>query len=875
MNSRPGAYAQETYVEEASERSLSDQIDVQHYLRILRKHKWLITLFTAVVTAFAAYYAYTATPIYRATSTLLIEQQRANIVSIEELYGVDTENTDYYQTEFELLKSRALAQAVIERLDLWSNPELSPVISAGELQSGGSDDTDEQPATGFVAKLSGLLESASTLGDDTPVPAVPDVAIDESGAGIDPMAPKTTVMLSGGGELLSPSREKVVNNFMNRLTVSPVRKTKLVKISFESADPQLAALVANTVGDQYIESYLDAKLEMTTTASQWLAERLTELKADLDAATRRLIDFRQENGLVELDGGVGRLTEQELLLLTAELTSARSAQANLQAINNEIQAASGNPQLLGTIPAIQLDPLVQGTRIEQGAVRRNLDELSNRYGERHPRVLDAQAELASLDAQLIGHVERVSAKIEQDLQLATQRVAEVQRGLSSGKDEIQALGSSTFQLDALKREVDTKQSVYDTFFSRMTEARSADGLETANARISDFARPPSFPVKPKKQLIIALAALASLVLATLMAFLYESTDDTIKSTRDVEEKLGLTLLGILPLIKSGLLKSKKELPLNPAEIAGKQSRFPESMNTVRTALCVGDSRAHQNVIMVTSSVPGEGKSTTAINLAYSLGQLERVLLIDCDLRRPTVAKAAGQDKNINGLSTLLTNAATARQCIRRGEFGGVVDILPSGPISDQPLELLSSKRFEKVLEQLKQHYDRIVIDSAPTQAVSDALVLGRLTDAVVYAVKSHDTSLDLVKRGVNRLEQSGANIAGVVITQVDIDKITSYGGDYYYQGYYDYYDYRETGAEAKKGGSHKIRLTQTELMEMRSDDSEVNLNLVDDRDDPRYDGRARTLRKSPDIDVTDASDAIDDRQRPGKRQRLEHDLDIL
>jgi len=869
MNRQGASVQDDGYAEEAGDRSLSDQIDIQHYLRILRKHKWPITLFTAIITALAAYYAYTATPIYSATSTLLIEQQKANIVSIEELYGVDTENADYYQTEFELLKSRALAQKVVEELNLWTHPELSPALDAAQLTSGASA-SEAEPATGIAGRLTALLESVSSMGDDA------DVVVSPSTVTEAPMMADTADTMPGSlaparddEERLSPAQESVVGNFMSRLSISPVRNTKLVKISFESADPAFAALVANTVGEQYIESYLDAKLELTTTASQWLAERLGELKIDLDQATRRLIDFRQDNGLVELNGGIGRLTEQELLLLTTELTAARSEQANLQNINAEIEAALGRPRLLESIPTVQLDPLVQSTRVEQGSVQRNLDELLNRYGERHPLVLDAKGQLESLDQQLAGHAQRVSAKVSQDLQLARQRVAEVQRGLSSGKADIQALGSSSFELDALKREVDTKQSVYDQFFSRMTEAKSADGLETANARITDFARAPRSPVKPKKQLIIALAALASLVLAMLMAFLYESTDDTIKSMRDIEEKVGLTLLGILPLIKKGLLQGKQELPLNPVDIAAKQSRFPESMNTIRTALCVGDNAVHQHVITVTSSVPGEGKSTTSINLAYSLGQLERVLLIDCDLRRPSVAKAAGYDKNADGLSTLLTNKASARQCIRRGEFGGVVDILSSGPTSGQPLELLSSRRFEKVLEQLKQHYDRIVIDSAPTQAVSDALILGRLSDTVIYCVKSHETTVDLVKRGVGRLQQAGAKVAGVVITQVDIDRITSYGGDHYYQGYYDYYDYRDKGDDEKSAGKPgTIRLTQKELMAMRNDDSEVDLDLFDDRDESRFDriggGRA-----------SDTSAAMDSRSKASKRRYLESDLDIL
>jgi len=241
---------------------------------------------------------------------------------------------------------------------------------------------------------------------------------------------------------------------------------------------------------------------------------------------------------------------------------------------------------------------------------------------------------------------------------------------------------------------------------------------------------------------------------------------------------------------------------------------------------MGDSNGSRQVIVVTSSVPGEGKSTTSINLAHSLGQLERVLIIDCDMRRPTLAKAAGLDRETTGLSSLITQAASASDCIKRGMFGGSVDILPSGPLPDQPLELLSSKRFEKILEQLKMHYDRIIIDSAPTQAVSDALVISRLSDAVVYCVKSHSTSIELVRRGLQRLRQVDAPLAGVIITQVDVDKLQSYGGDYYYQGYYDYYGYNDKASDTANGrAGNKIRLTQEELFAIKNDDREVELDL--------------------------------------------------
>ncbi|MFK7997007.1 MAG: GumC family protein [Granulosicoccus sp.] len=816
---------------EGSSRGFSEQLDLQHYLRILRKHKWPIVLFTAGITALAGFYAYTATPIYQATSTLLIEQQKANVVSIEELYGVDSDNTDYYQTQFELLKSRSLAEKVVEEMNLWNDPELSPAASAAAAAAAQASGSASNSESGFLDSILQMFDTPAPGAVNAGAEALSDrglVSSSQSGGlqmPIDNGSPSAYVDPTSD---LTQDQMAVVGNFMARLSVDPVRKTKLVKLSFESRDPAKAARIANYIGEAYINDYLESKMELTTKASLWLNERLTSLRITLDESANELIRFKQENGLVDVDGSVGRLNEQELLLLTSELADARSELSDASDVFREVQSLRAEPELLVTVPGVQSDALIQRLQIEQGQAQRQLDELLNRYGELHPRVVDAKSQLTTIDSSVQKAAARVVAAIEQDYRLLQQRVASIEAKLSAGKTEIQAIGTKKFELDALERVVDTNQNIYDTFFNRMSEARSADGLETANARISDLASVPTFAVKPKKQLIIALAALASLVLSALMAFLYEQMDNTIKSTDDIQKKLGMTLLGILPLLKTGILNRKQELPLNPMDIVDKKNTFHEAVNTARTALSIGDVLSPKKVIMVTSSVPGEGKSTAAINLAYSFGQLERVLLIDCDLRRPTIAKAAGLDKNVAGLANLITKTAPASECIKRGAIGENVDILPSGPIPHQPLELLSSMRFEKLIEQLRKHYDRIIIDSAPTQAVSDALVLSRIADSLVYAVKSHDTSFELVKRGLQRLEQAGAPIAGVLMTQVDVDRLASYGGDYYYQGYYDYYGYKDNSESSQK---NKLRLTQEDLRDLKRDDSDFEIDLGFSRPD--------------------------------------------
>ena len=899
------------YEEREESGSAFDQLDLQHYLRILRKYKIPITLFTAAITALAGYYAYTATPIYSATSTLLIESQANSPITFEQLVGAETENQEYYQTQYELLQSRGLAKRVVDRLNLWEHPEFTSGVASAPA---GSTEAPDSSAAGSIQPEEGGLSSAITslknlvgIESNEPDNTGTVIDLDNPEASIEPtdvvggqaetVAERQLRMSAefannadgsafnleldseafGDTDQLTQEQQVVVNRFMGRLSVSPVRKTKLVNLSFESPDPQFAALVANTVGEEYINSYLDAKIELTTRASVWLNQRLGELKTTLDASEDRLIAFQQANGLVDVEGSVGRLTEQQLLLVTAELAQARSDLSASENLYREVQALNGDAELLGSMPAFQADPLIQRVKIDQGQAQRTLDELRNRYGERHPRVVDAQSQLDTLNATLEGNVRRVVASLANDRQLAQQRVASIEAKLNVGKTEIQAIGTKKFELDALQREVDTNRAIYDTFFNRITEAKSADGLEAANARISDYALPPVGPFKPKKQLIIALAALGSLILSMLMAFLYEQMDETIKGTNDVEGRLGIKLLGILPLIKGGMFNRGKRMPLSPLDIPDKNRTFTEAVNTARTAICLDDGETARKIITITSSVPGEGKSTAAINLAYSLSQLERVLLIDCDMRRPTIAKAAGHDRNVPGLSNLITQTVPARQCIIRGAYQGAFDIMPSGPLPEQPLELLSSKRFEKILEQLGNHYDRIVVDSAPTQAVSDALVLAKLSDAVVYIIKSHDTTMELVKRGTDRLRQVNAPLAGVLMTQVDIDKITAYGGDYYYQGYYDYYGYHEDDADGKSTGG-KLRLSQQELMDIRSDDSDVDLDLdynIGHQEPRATKGARHTDYILDDFDTTAEVDYRSQRGNGASRRRSREDMDLL
>lgn len=862
--------------------SLETEFDLQEYVRIVRKHKWLICLFTATITVLSAYYAANVTPVFRATSTLLIESQQKGPVTVEGWVGLDTDAGGYYETQLELLKSRELAQRVVRHLDLVNHPEFGGTSTklgdATTVLPSPSQSVVESPQNPLIASTQELFNGvvSALKGGDTPVidpPAsgdgvvtVTSSVISDANQAVSSISYQTPVAQSASA---SDRESGAISQFLGRLSVFPVKRTKLVKISFESIDPEFAARVANTVGEQFIFAYLDSQMESSNKLSAWTNEQLVRLKTDLDQAEGRVIEYKQANGLIDVNGSVSRLNEQEMSLYTNELATVRSDLSDAEDLRREVRSYNGNIALLESIPAVQADPVVRGIKIDMGQQQRQLDELSNRYGAKHPRIVDAKSRMDSLSVNLQDNVLRVVSSIEKDYTLLRQRVASVQAKLDQGKNDIQALSVKNFELADLEREVLSKQTVYQHFFNRVTEANSTDGLQSANARIADFAIAPNFAFKPKKQLIVAIGALAALALSILMAFLYEQLDDTVKNLNDVERKLGLPMLGLIPLLKKGFFSGKKDAPINPSAIKDENGTFFESVKTIRTAIVMQESKSQSNeVIIVTSSVPGEGKSTTALNIAMSFSQIEKVLLIDADLRRPTIAKAMGLERDALGLTSLLTRTGSVKECIRVKAMEEL-DILCSGPNPDQPLELLSSNRFANLIEQLRNHYDRIIIDCPPAQAVSDPLVLSELADSVVYCIKSGFTSFQLADRGLKRLKQVGANISGIVMTQVDVVKLASYGGDYYYQGYYDYYGYNEKG----ELGGGKLKISPTELDEMNNSDSDYDFGF-ERKSDRQMNSNVITDNE---FDLTMQFDTFEKKSRPSRnRGRLaSDDLDIL
>ena len=729
-----------------------DEIDLLKLWQTIWRRKWSIITLTFIVMMVTVLIVLSLTPIYRAATTLLIEQKQAKVVSIEQVYGMDGGGNEYLQTQFELLKARSLAERVVRELNLTVHPEFDP---------------RQQPEPLINFSISDLI---SNLNIDKLIPGLMPSDLEP-----------TEDMIE------EKIFEQVTQAFMKRISIEPQGKSQLVKVQVDMADPVLATRAANILSSGFIESQLEASMEMSVSATTWMNSRMGELRTKLKEAEDVLQAYREKENLVDM-GGVSAISAAELSATSDRMVDARRSRAEAESMYRQVQSMRGaSLDRLASVSAVLSDPLVVQFKTSEAKAKSKVEELSKRYGTRHPAMEAARTELAAAQASLRGQVEQVVAGIERNYQLAVANENSLRASVNANKAQIQDISRKEFKLRELQREVDSNRALYDTFLTRLKETAATSDLDSASARIVDRATIPTTPIKPKKALIVVLATFLAGLVGVGLVLLLEALNNTFKSTDEIENTLNLPVLGLLPLVD----KKDRSQVANLFNTDSNKS-FSESIRTIRTGVVLSAMDEPHKILVVTSSVPGEGKSTVAANLAYALGQMENVLLIDADMRRPTLAKNFGFPVGTPGLANLIAGTAKLEECIKNVEG---VDMLSAGSVPPNPLELLSSPRFAEVIGYLREKYDRVIIDSPPTQAVSDALVLGTMANALIYVIRSESTAKPLVIKGIGQLLQSNAPVTGIVLNQVDIKKAMKNG--YNYGGYYDYYGYSDS-AKVKK-----------------------------------------------------------------------------
>ncbi|MGE0357606.1 MAG: GumC family protein [Burkholderiales bacterium] len=709
--------------------------DIVEYWRAIHKRRWSILGLTVVVAVLATLVAFAIRPSYRGTATILIEQGKTKVVSIEEVYSQGFLQREYFQTQVEILKSEELARKVIRKLGLTRHPDFDP----------------RQAEPGVASKY-----LAALLAPERPV-TEEDVL------------------------------KSVVRKFRAELQVQLLRNSHLAQISFTAHDRGLAARVPNTMAEIFIESDLEARVAMTQKATEWLRERMGELRSKVDAAERNLQEYRDRERIVDAKGLAMSGAAKQLEELTRSLVEARAKRAEAEAAYNMVQQISSGKSRSSyeTIPAVLRHPLVQKLKELEGEAERRLGDAGRRYGPEHPNMIKARAEMEAARENTRRQVESVVAGISREFEVARANEQAVERALGQSKADIQGFNRKEFQLGVLEREVQQNRNLYDMFVGRLKETSAAGDLQSTIARVIDPATEPNETFAPKKGQIVAVSAVLALLFAAMLALLQDRLNNTVNSTADVEQRLGVPALGVLHKIK-GVAGRKKGFVSELAFFNDSQSAFAEAVRTVRTSVLMSALDDPHKVVVVTSSVPEEGKTTVSYNLACALGQVKKVVLIDADMRRPKIGKLIGRDAKAPGLADLVAGHAQVSQCVFHHEPAGI-HVLPAGTVPPNPLELLSSKRFEEVVAKLREAFDIVVFDSAPLQLVSDSLVLSRHASAVIYVVKADSTPYPVAQNGLKRLARVAAPVLGVVLNQLDLERAEKYHGEYSgYRGHKGY-----------------------------------------------------------------------------------------
>ncbi len=734
-------------IEEEDEGRAEESFDLLEYWRIIAKRKWSIVGLALAITLLAALVGYSIRPIYRATATLLVEAQKNRVVAIEEVYPGVTGSREYFQTQAEILKSRELAAKVVQKLNLTKNPEFDP--------------RQQEPPTWR--------------------------------RWLDNVSPNFAALGAGSGEDKAMSEEaiyrQVVNGFQSRITVEPVRLSQLIRVNFQSFDPKLAAQMANAVAETFIEADLESRYQMTQKASDWISERLRGLRQKVDASEKALQQYREKEHIVDAKGLAQSGATRQLEDLTRTLGDARQRRVEAENKYNQIRGMHGPASNYESVPAVMGNQLVGQMRVLEAEAERRVSEMSNRYGKEHPRMIQAQADLRAAHENTRRAIETVVASITKEFEVARANEASVERNLSRSKGEIQDINRKEFQLGILERDVAANKQLYDMFLGRYKETNAAGDLQSTVARVIDPAIPPSSPYRPDKRQIVTIALVLGLFVGVMLALLLERLDSTVKTSADVESKLGLPVLASLPIVSERGIKTERIVEQNP------QAMFSEGIRTARTGILLSAIDEPHRAVVVTSSVPGEGKTTFATNLALAFSQTKRVVLVDADMRRPSIGKLFGREANAPGLSTLVSGNTPPTECIFKVD-GSELYVIPSGTIPPNPLELLLSKRFEDTLNKLQEMFEIVIIDSPPVQLVSDALVIARHCTGLVYIVKADDTPYQLARNGVRRLKRAHSNIIGVALNKLDFERADKYYGEY--TGYSKYGYKRYYGAYGGK-----------------------------------------------------------------------------
>lgn len=680
-----------------------DQINLLEYWNILRR-RWRLLAATALATVFLALvFTLLATPSYRAGTTLQIERDTIKVVAYEGLEPSESPlDKDFYQTQYELLKSRSLARRVIEDLKLVADPTYEKYIEAADKES-------EIRANGK--------------------------AVSES--------------------LRRQLREEaLVEPVLECLGIEPIRNSRLVRVNFESPDPMVAAKVANAYATGFIASNLERRFQASSYAKKYLEERLAQLKDRLEDSERKVVAFSEQEQIVSVSEDKPSLDAQSLGDLNSALATAEGTRMKTEALWRGASASDGM-----ALPQVVSNPLIQKLREQKAGMEATYQNSLATFKPDYPNMVQLQQQIAEANRQIRAEVSNIRQAVRIDYEAALAQENLLRSRIGALKGDVLNLQGRSIQYNILKREAEKNRQLYDGLLQRYKEIGVSGGIGANNISVIDVATPPTKASSPRKLLNIAIGLVLGVLLGVLVVFAVHYLDNTVRDPKALEAAAGLAVLGAIPRLAEG------DTPMQAA--SDLRSAFSESYRSVRTALQFATAHGLPGTLLITSAGPSEGKSTSALELAQNIAQLgKRVLLIDADLRGASVHKATGLAL-AKGLSSLLSGACDLKEAVQSYR-NGAFSVITSGPLPPNPPELLGGDALPKLLRELRERFDVVVLDGPPVLGLADAPLLANHAEATIVVVAAQATRIDALQAAIRRLQFARARVIGAVLTRFDI-----------------------------------------------------------------------------------------------------------
>jgi succinoglycan biosynthesis transport protein ExoP len=728
------------------------EINLLAYWHIIMKHRLVVGGIVLAMIVLGVIVTLVTTPVYRATATIQIDREGTKVIDIQDTAPVEKVDQEFFQTQYALIMSRSLAERVVRRENLASDPRFMSQKSTSALAGLGRLFSRETPQTGIAG---------------TP----------------EQRARQATAKLSKG------------------LSIEPVRGSRLVKLRYESPDRGVAQRVVNAVAENYIGSNLDRRFEGAGYARSFLEEKLATVKAQLEKSEKELVAYAQSQGIVNVTptttaGGAAEtasssLTASDLVAMNSALAVARGQRIAAEQKWNQARLSGM------ALPEILASPTIQSLRGQQNTLRAQYQEKLAVYKPDFPAMVQLKAQIDTIDAQIAAEATTIRQSVQAQYQTALRQEQQLAGQVSSLKGGVMDLRNRSIQYNILQREVDTNRSLYEGLLQRYKDIGVAGGVGNSNISIVDRADEPRSPYKPKLLINLGLAAAVGLLLGLVAAFGLESLDETIKLPEDVEGKLGLPLMGAIPMLDKGVTIDEA--------MADARSALSEAYYSVRTALQFSTNDGVPRSLLVASARPSEGKSTTATALAHNFAKLGmRVLLVDGDLRNPSLHRLLRAD-SASGITNYLTGSATLAELVQATDQPNL-SFIPCGPLPPNPAELLAGSKIRSMIADAERAFDLLVIDGPPVMGLADAPLLASAVAGTVLVIEAGQTRQGLAKAALRRLALGNARILGGILTKFNVRNAGygyGHGYGYAYAYSYDYGGKALTDQQASRGGRPK------------------------------------------------------------------------